>query len=76
MSVVEWSSVLGNIGDFLGSIGVIVSLVYLAVQIRQNTRSILSHAFGQKTDSEAVAHLIHSYPCFPSLTLLHLQQRK
>jgi hypothetical protein len=28
---------LGNIGEFISSIGVIVSLVYLAVQIRKNT---------------------------------------
>ena len=30
---------LGNIGDFIGGIGVIFTLLYLAVQIRQNTRS-------------------------------------
>ncbi len=30
---------LGNIGDFLGGIGVVVTLIYLAGQIRQNTRS-------------------------------------
>jgi hypothetical protein len=29
---------LGNLGDFLGGIGVILTLVYLASQIRQNTR--------------------------------------
>ncbi len=29
---------LGNLGEFLGAIGVIVTLVYLAVQVRQNTR--------------------------------------
>ena len=29
---------LGNIGDFVGGIGVIVTLAYLAVQIRQSTR--------------------------------------
>jgi hypothetical protein len=29
---------LGNIGDFLGGIGVVVTLAYLAVQIRQKTR--------------------------------------
>lgn len=29
---------LGNIGEFLAAIGVIVSLIYLAVQIGQNTR--------------------------------------
>lgn len=30
---------LGNIGEFLSSIGVIVSLVYLAIQIRKNTET-------------------------------------
>ena len=30
---------LGNIGDFVGGIGVVVSLVYLATQSRQNARS-------------------------------------
>ncbi len=28
---------LGNIGELIGAIGVIVTLVYLAMQIRQNT---------------------------------------
>ena len=31
---------LGNIGDFVAGIGVVISLVYLAVQIRQNTRQL------------------------------------
>ena len=31
---------LGNIGEFLAAVAVLVSLVYLAVQIRQNTRSV------------------------------------
>jgi len=31
---------LGNIGDFVGGIGVVVTLLYLAVQIRHNTRSV------------------------------------
>lgn len=31
---------LGNVGDFVGGIGVFVTLMYLAVQIRQNTRSL------------------------------------
>ncbi len=30
---------LGNIGDFLGRLGVVITLLYLAAQIRQNTRS-------------------------------------
>ena len=35
---------LGNIGDFLGGIGVVVTLLYLASQIRQNTRSLRASA--------------------------------
>ena len=30
---------LGNIGDLIGGVGVFVTLVYLATQVRQNTRS-------------------------------------
>ena len=36
---------LGNIGDFIGGIGVIVTLLYLAAQIRQNTKSSLSESY-------------------------------
>ena len=31
---------LGNIGEFVGAIAVVITLVYLAFQIRQNTRQI------------------------------------
>lgn len=31
---------LGNLGEFIAALAVVVSLVYLAVQIRQNTRSV------------------------------------
>jgi hypothetical protein len=33
---------LGNIGEFVGALAVVISLVYLAVQIRQNTRAVRS----------------------------------
>lgn len=36
MSILE----LGALGEFLGSIAVFVTLVYLSVQVRQNTRSM------------------------------------
>ena len=35
---------LGNIGDFLGGIGVVVTLAYLAIQIRQNSRTVKASA--------------------------------
>jgi len=31
---------LGNLGDFVGGIGVVATLVYLAVQVRQNTLAL------------------------------------
>jgi hypothetical protein len=42
---------LGNIGDFVGDLGVVVPLVYLAFQIRQNTAA---------TRVETVQHLLTS----------------
>jgi hypothetical protein len=36
---------LGNIGDFLGGIGVVITLLYLAAQIRQNTRSSRTESY-------------------------------
>jgi len=31
---------LGNLGDFVGGIGVVATLVYLAIQVRQNTAAL------------------------------------
>jgi len=36
---------LGALGEFLGSIGVITTLVYVAIQIRQNTASAKASAY-------------------------------
>ena len=36
---------LGNLGDFVGGIGVVITLVYLALQIRQNTRASRAATF-------------------------------
>jgi hypothetical protein len=36
---------LGNIGDFIGGIGVIATLLYLAAQIRQNTKSSRTESY-------------------------------
>ena len=40
----NWEAV-GAIAELLGALGVIVSLIYLAAQIRQNTRSACSASF-------------------------------
>ena len=38
-------SELGNIGEFVGAVAVVVSLVYLAMQIRQNTQTVRASAY-------------------------------
>lgn len=41
---------LGNLGDFVGGLAVIASLLYLAVQIRQNTKAIRSSSYHQAAE--------------------------
>ena len=36
---------LGNIGDFVGGFGVIITIIYLAIQIRSNTESNRNNAY-------------------------------
>ncbi len=33
---------LGSLGEFVGAIAVVISLIYLAIQIRHNTRAVQS----------------------------------
>jgi hypothetical protein len=40
---------LGNIGDFLGGIGVVATLLYLALQIRQNTKQLKGDSIAART---------------------------
>ena len=47
---------LGNIGEFVGAIGVIASLVYLAVQIRQNTRTLRAATYESLAQATATAN--------------------
>ena len=41
---------LADVGELLGGVAVVVSLVYLALQIRQNTRSVRGSTLHQNTD--------------------------
>jgi len=45
------AQLLGNYGEFVGSVGVVVTLFYLAVQIRSNTRVTKANASYQATHS-------------------------
>lgn len=43
------AQLLGNYGEFVGAIGVVVTLAYLAVQIRQNTRALRAASIDSMT---------------------------
>jgi len=49
---------LGNIGEFVAAVGVIVTLVYLAAQVRQNTASVRAATYHA---------IVESYAAFSSL---------
>ena len=49
---------LGNIGEFVSAVAVVVSLLYLAMQIRQNTKSVQTSAYQAVLDS---AHRVNEY---------------
>jgi len=46
---VNWEAT-GAVGEVLGAVGVIITLAYLAMQIRQNTRSQRTEAYGRALD--------------------------
>lgn len=60
---------LGNIGDLLGGIGVIITLLYLANQIRQNTCSMRASAF--QTSQRDIADKLDSLSSDPELIRIY-----
>ncbi len=51
MSALEFSQLLGNYGEFIGAIAIVITLVYLAIQVRQNTRMIRANIRQARSDS-------------------------
>ena len=49
---------LANIGEFVGGIAVIISLLYLALQIRQNSKIVRAAAY--QSFNEANARVLHT----------------
>ena len=44
MSTLELSELLGNYGEFVGAIAIVITLIYLAIQLKQNTASVRANA--------------------------------
>lgn len=47
----EFAQILGNYGEFVGAIAVVITLAYLVVQIRQNTQMIRANIRQARSDS-------------------------
>ena len=61
---------LGNLGDFIGGVAVVVTLVYLAFQIRHNTMSV--EAAAVQAASQSFADIVESFARDPDLMNLYL----
>jgi len=61
---------LGNIGDFIGGFAVVITLIYLARQIRQNTASV--QAATVQSAAQANAELMDQFASNPELLKFHL----
>jgi hypothetical protein len=59
---------LGNIGEFVSGIAVVVSLIYLATQVRQHSRSIRSAALS--SISASISDFLDHVARDPNLTAL------
>ena len=66
MTIVE----LGALGEFVAAIAVVITLIYLALQIRQNTRATHAASFHAITDS--FNHVNVSLAQTPALTRIWL----
>ncbi len=53
MSTLGFSQLLGNYGEFVGAIAIVGTLVYLAVQVRQNTRMMRASIRQARSDTSA-----------------------
>ena len=62
---------LGNLGDFIGGLAVVVTLVYLAFQIRHNTMSV--EAAAVQSASQSFADIVESFARDPEMMKLYLR---
>ena len=51
---------LGSLGEFVGALGVVISLIYLARQMNQNTTSIRAASFNSMTEN-SIRILEHAF---------------
>ncbi len=62
MSALEFSQLLGNYGEFVGAIAIGVTLIYVAVQLKQNTASVKANAYQEWSASNVEINVALSNP--------------
>jgi antirestriction protein len=60
MDLMDTAQLLGNFGEFVGAIAVVVTLVYLALQIRQNNKNLSANIYTAWVDTGAIVHSIRA----------------
>ena len=66
----DWQ-VLGSIGEFVGGILVVVSLLYLGIQLRQNTRALRAETHQQWVQMNSAQNLL--FPQNPEFATIYLK---
>lgn len=61
---------LGNLGEFVGALGVVISLVYLAQQMQQNTTSVRAASFNSMVQN-SISLLEHAFRDSEFAAFLH-----
>ena len=55
-----FAQLLGNYGEFIGAIAVILTLGYLIVQVQQNTKMLKATVYGMWYQSAAPVHVMRA----------------
>ena len=60
MNLMDTAQLLGNFGEFVGAIAVVATLIYLAIQIRQNSVQVRVNSFQISTEryAELIANVL------------------
>ena len=71
MSALEFSQLLGNYGEFVGAIAIVITLAYLAIQIRQNTRMMRSSIRQARSDNA-----VHLYSLAATSVIAEIREKE
>ena len=71
MSALEFSQLLGNYGEFVGAIAIVITLVYLTIQVRQNTRMMRASIRQARSDSS-----VHLYSLGATSVVAEIREKE